>query len=223
MCLVTRTASCYWQTVYHWEVKPSSLKGKTPIEMITLETWNWEYVICVKPTTCGKCLGDHPTATCTNGWVCRRCKTSGHKMIDCPVVDTVSTKPKPEQERSSQQFSQPTPIHSTDATGTVVYGQEKGGATTAKHEKLLKSPRQSRRRKKDKNKNSDLSHSSVSIRHFFSTAESATPSQRDKSKLVRSPPTPAEQLNIETKKSKNQAKNSYSHSSDGSNESETEY
>lgn len=37
-----------------------------------------------EPTICGKCLREHSAVGCTNDWVCRGCKSSGHKILDYP-------------------------------------------------------------------------------------------------------------------------------------------
>ena len=56
---------------------------------VRVPLWSEQFTVrCSDSFSCGKCFGAHATATCTEDWVCRRCKGSGHKMIDYPVSES---------------------------------------------------------------------------------------------------------------------------------------
>lgn len=175
-----------------------------------------------EPATCGKCLGDHSTVGCTNDWVCRGCKSSGHKILDCPNVNAGL-----ENGVSETALNTTDMITNSENLGTAAVapvtdpgkGKKLSVAETVTAATASESNIKRSNRKKAKSK-AKKKNGTASIKQYFTDSASAgTPCQRDKPQLVRSPPTPAEVLNTESKKSKNQIVES---DSDGSSESEYE-
>ena len=154
-----------------------------------------------EPAICGKRLGEHSTVRCTNDWVCRGCKRSGHKILDYQNVNadmTVSdtafhaTDLITNSEKSSTTAVAPVTDLGKDKNLSVA---EAAKAAAASEFNIKKS---NRKKAKSKAKNSNAT---ALIKHYFTDSASAgTPCQRNKPQLVRSPPTPAEVLNTESKK-----------------------
>ncbi|MEW8547307.1 MAG: hypothetical protein AB2693_27685 [Candidatus Thiodiazotropha sp.] len=176
-----------------------------------------------EPAICGRCLGEHSTAGCMNDWVCRGCKGSGHKILDCPNLNAdTETRALNTRQNTEDLITNSDNLGTAAAAPVTDSGKGKNlsvpDSATAGATPEPKITRANRKKAKSKIKKSKVA--SGSIKQFFTDSASAgTPCQRDKPQVVRSPPTPAEILNNESKKTKNQAVES---DSDGSTESEYE-
>lgn len=153
--------------------------------------------------TCGKCLEPHATATCTNDWKCRRCGVSGHKMIDCPEIDEQTTEKSgilADPDESANAVTQT----STCMPDAIVRPKEPVTETASITETERKKIKAKTKKNETASSVSGTSNtaSMKSIRSYFtdSDANSKTTPHRDRTPVVRSPPTPAEILNFETKK-----------------------
>lgn len=155
---------------------------------------------------CNKCLGDgHTFATCENEWRCTYCKLSGHKKSDCPastLLESVMAS------SSSSSFGMP-PSGSHEVTDQQTTDSQHVNADDSP----VKPPRQRKTVKPGKKHKNDASVPKGQSRmEKFMQGEAITPSRSRSQSVSRSPPTPAETMHDNSKKSRHNSSDSDSDS-----------
>ena len=141
---------------------------------------------------CLKCLEQgHTIATCENDWRCVQCKQPGHKKVDCPMD------PLEEPESSTTLPSS----HGQDDHGKQAELPPQDSETRDNTESRPPPPSSPRNPRKSKKTEEKRPKGQVSMDKFVKNAD-MTPSRHRSQSVTRSPPTPAEILHNNAKKSR---------------------
>ena len=146
-----------------------------------------------KELKCSKCLEEgHSFKFCVNDWKCTKCFKSGHKQDVCDE----DTPP----EGAPLSLHIPARAENVD---TTPYQSPYQSADNEMPEQSRDPADETRKQRRKKTKRSNKSSSQQSISHYMSSSQTKdqTPNNRKQNAVSRSPPTPAEIMNSESKKS----------------------